>query len=240
MNEFDIFYLCALIVFFWLGFFKGFLRSLIGPACLAFWSIIGVLNYDLDNNVISAVTITIIGSFTCSLILQFLFFLGKHGVHQQHRHYVFWPSRLLGGVFNAGWNGLLVAIIAITLSLLPNNFLGMEPVQKSIMESLSCQKFYTHVISPFPLIKNIHMTISIFKNQTVLQKYQETPEYQAVFSDPKIDHIMKSPKIMKKLQNKNIISLLIDKEVQAVLKDNYLMMKVSELTKRVYQNQEDN
>lgn len=237
MNVFDIFYICILFLSFWLGFIKGFFRSIIGPACLAFWSIIGILNYDLDNNIISAVSVTMIGSFICTASLQLLFFLGKLDVQQQHRNYVIWPSRILGGIFNLGWNGILVASIAIVLSLMPENFLGMRAVQKSISESLSYKKFYTYIITPFPVIENMHLTFSLFQDRALLQKYKETPEYQAVFSDPKIIRIIKDPNMMKKIQSHDGFFLLNDPALKDVLKDGFLMMKISELTKYIYHNE---
>jgi len=240
MNGFDTFYIFALFLFFGVGLVKGLLRSLIGPICLVFWSIIGVLNFDLGNNIVSAVGIALAGSFISSVFLQFLFFLGKRSIQKQHRYYVFWLSRLLGGIVNAGWNGLLIAFLAVFLSLMPENFMGLASVQTNIAESRSYKKFYDYLISPLPLIKHVKVTISLFQDRALLQQYRSTKEYQTVFSDPKVKFLLQDPDIMEKMHSEDAVFLLGHPRVQELLKDEALMTNISALARIIYRDQLDN
>lgn len=237
MNAFDIIYISGLFIFFGIGVIQGFLRSLIGPLCLAFWSIIGVLNYDLNKNIFLAAAIAIIGGLISSLIIKFFFFIGKQNVHAQHRYYVFWPSRILGGVLHMGWNGLIFGCIAAALSIMPSNFLGQQTIQKSVTSSTTYQMFSTYIIAPFPPLHNIQTTLTILQNHALLQRYQDTKEYAAVFSNPKIQELLSSPDITEKLQTKNAIFLLNDQRVKHILNDARLMTNITVLTKMIYREQ---
>lgn len=213
---------------------NGLIRSGVGPACLAFWSVIGILHYDLNSNIISTIMLVISGSFISSAIINILFFIGKRGVQKQHRHYIFWGSRLLGGTLNTLWYGFIVAVITIIISLMPHHFLGLTSTQATIYKSISYEKFYIHLIQPFPAIKNIHMTIVVFKNPRMLEKYKNTPEYQSVFSDPRIKYITQNPEIMKKAYSSDAIFLLKDPLIRKIIQDEDLMKKISVLGQRVF------
>lgn len=234
MNEFDIFYIILLAFFFWRGAANGFVRAAVGPACLAFWSVIGILHYDLNDNIISAIMLVIIGSFISSFIISILFYIGKRSVQEQHRNYIFWGSRLLGGTLNTLWHGFIVAVITIVISLMPHNFLGLTSVQAKIYKSISYGKFYVYLIQPFPAVKDIHLTLAIFKNPRMLEKYKNTAEYQSVFSDPRIKYITQNPEIIKKIRSKDALFLLKDPRIRKILQDKDLMKKVSVLGQRVF------
>lgn len=234
MNTFDIVYISLLAFFFYRGWIKGFLKSCIGPACLAFWVIIGILNYDLNENIISASTITIVGSLVTSFIVHLALFFGTQTVHEQHRNYVFFGSRIIGGILNTAWNGIIIACISMLISLMPSNFLGLTSAQESIQKSISYNKFYNYLINPFPAVKNVHITIAILKNHRLLQKYKGTSEYDAVFSDPKIQYITQNSEIMKKIYSKDAISLLKNPHIYKILQDEFLMIKISNLSKKVF------
>jgi hypothetical protein len=234
MNSFDIIYIMLLAFFFFRGWIRGMLHAIIGPACLAFWTVIGIINYDLTENIIKAITITIVGSFLTSAAIHLLLFIGRRSVHKDHRGYVFIGSRLLGGILNVGWNGLLTAFLAITLTLMPLNFLGLKNAQKNIETSATYAKFYTYLISPFPTIRNVLITVSVFKNYSILKRYKDTPEYQAVFSHPKIQQLINNPDLMKKFYSKDSLSLLKDPYIRDLIQDQDLITNISNLGKRIY------
>lgn len=234
LNEFDLLYITLLTFFFWNGSRNGLIKASIGPACLAFWSVIGILSYDLNGNTISAVLLVITGSFVTSFILSIIFFIGKKSVREQHRNYVFWGSRLVGGSLSTLWNGFIIAVITIVISLMPNNFLGLSSAQAKIYKSISYRKFYTYLIQPLPAIKNTHMTIAVFKNHRLLEKYKDTPEYQSVFSDPRIKYITENPEIMKKMYSKNALTLLKDPTLRKILQDEDLMKKISTFGQMIF------
>ncbi|MEW5894619.1 MAG: hypothetical protein AB1650_02505 [Candidatus Omnitrophota bacterium] len=237
MNNFDFIFIALLFFFLYRGFTKGFLRSMVGPVCLAFWSIIGIMHYDLGDNIISSVMVTIFGSVISTTVILFIFLLGRTQVHKQHRHYVFLGSRLLGAAANLFWNGLLVAVLATLLSLTPRSFLGLEQTQQQIQQSRSYILFYRYLINPFPLVKDIQMTMAVLSDYNQLDRFKDSPQYQNVFSDPKIQNVINNPSIMDKIYSKDAITLLQTPQIQALLKDEKLMMKVSELGRLVYREQ---
>ena len=105
-----------------------------------------------------------------------IIWFGKRNIQKQHRHYVFWGSKILGGVLNAAWFGLIVAFITIVITLMPRNFFGLASTQKIIYESTSYGQFHVYLIRPFPAIKNIYTVTSIFKNPTALNQYSDSIE----------------------------------------------------------------
>jgi len=235
MNSFDIFYLCCLGFFFFRGALKGILPSLIGPVCLAFWSILGAINYDLTNNIIAALKITLIGTAVSTLLLHVIIFLGKQAVSRKYRGYVFWVSRLCGGTINSVWNGTLLAFLSIFIFLLPNNFLGLGQLQKDFSLSTAYEIFYQRLITPFPTIKRVLLTISVFRNRTLIQKYKNKPEYKSFFSNPKIRYITENQNVLNKIYSNNAISLLEDPKIVNILQDEALMKAITDMGREIYQ-----
>jgi len=237
MQNFDIFFLCLLAFFFWRGWTKGMLRALVSPACLLFWAIIGIINYDLNDNIIQTSLITLTGAFFSVLIIHTIFFIGKFTVKKENRSYVFGPSRVIGAVVNTLWNGSLAGILIILISLLPRPFLGLAPLQAAIKESVTYNKLCLRLIDPFPVANNIYQTVSVLQNYKSLDAYRQTREYQAVFSHPQIQAITQDASLVKKFQSKDGMSQLSDPRIQNLLKNEDLMKKVSALAKLIYENE---
>ena len=237
MNTFDIVFIVLLFFFFFRGFLKGFFYTLIGPLCLVFWSIIGIILYDADNNIIASLSMVIFGTIIGTSVVLVTLALWKRQVHEQHRNYVFWGSRILGAVSNTAWNGTLTAALAVLLMLMPLNFLGMEKIQQQIQTSQSYVFFYSYLISPFPVVKNIQVAMSVIKDYRRLEQYRDTAEYKAVFSDPKIQYVVNNTEMMKKIQSKDAMAVIQSPQIQQILKDEHLMMRVAELGKKIYHDQ---
>ncbi|HSV43670.1 MAG TPA: hypothetical protein VLJ10_03860 [Candidatus Bathyarchaeia archaeon] len=237
MQNFDIFYLCILAFFFWRGWTKGILRSIIAPACLLFWMIIGIINYDLNENILEASLITLAGTFFSTLIIHAIFFIGKFTVKKENRSYVFGPSRLTGAAINTLWNGLILGALIILITLLPNQFLGLAPIQAAIEKSVTYTELCQRLIDPFPVINNIYLTISVFKDYKTLGQYTQTREYQEVFSHPQVLAITDNNELMKKFYRRDGISLLNDPRIQSLLKNEDLMKKLSTLAQLIYEKE---
>jgi len=235
-NTFDAVYLFLLAFFFYRGWSLGIFHALIGPACLAFWSIIGIMNYDLNENLLRSAIITISGGVISAFVINTLFFLGKRSVNRQHRHYVFGLSRVAGAVLNTIWNGLICACAAILLTLMPTDTPGLKSWQENITQSRSYIRFEQRLIRPLPVVRNIRTTISVLTRQDALEAYAQTPEYQAVFKDPQIRALTENPEIMNRFYNNDAMALLADPQVQAILENPDIMQKISALGQRIFKD----
>jgi len=235
-NTFDYIYLSMLAFFFYRGWSRGFFHALIGPACLAFWSIIGIMNYDLNENLVRSAVITLSGGVMSAFGINLLLFWGRQSLYRKHRHYVFPLSRIAGALFNTVWNGLIFAYAAVLLTLMPTGTLGPASWQNSITQSVSYLRFEERLIRPLPFVGNILTTISVLTRQEALTAYADTPEYQAVFTDPKIRTLTQDPEIMERFHSNDAAALLRDPQVLAVLEDPQIMQKITALGQRVFRD----
>lgn len=236
LNTFDYIYLSLLAFFFYRGWSRGFFHALIGPTCLAFWSIIGIMNYDLNENLVQSAMITIGGGMIFALGINLLLFWGRQSLYRKHRHYVFLLSRIAGALFNTVWNGLIFAYAAVLLTLMPTGTSGLSAWQNSITQSLSYVRFEERLIRPLPFVGNILTTISVLTRQEALTAYADTPEYQAVFTDPKICALTQDPEIMERFHSNDAAALLSDPQVRRVLDDPLVMQKITALGQRIFKD----
>lgn len=234
MNTFDIVLIIIFGIAFFIGLNRGLLRSAMGPCALSLWAIIGIVNYDLNGNVIKSIFIIVAGTLITTLAIGILFYLGKKNIQDRHRYYVFIGSRIAGAILNLLWYGFFVTIIASIIMLLPNNSFGLQSMQSSIARSASYPKIYTYFVRSFPIIEKAFLAIAVFKNPEKCERYKETHQYQALFSDPRIKYITENPDILSKFYSKDAFSLLQDPHIREILQDDAVMLKVSKLAEIIF------
>ncbi len=231
----DYFLLVFWAVCFLIGWGNGLLYALIGPFSFFVFLIVGILYYDVTNNLITAIFVTSGGTIVLSILLTLLFFLSRRTVDKNFRHYVFWASRLLGGLLSLLWKGGLTMIVIFFISLLPPQLWDLERLQKNIEQSLTWGWFTESVIKQTPLAKNIFDSLLILKNPDQLKKIAKTPEYQNFISDEKIQELAEDEEVQELIEEENYSELIFHPKFLAILRDEELMKKISLIAEKVYQ-----
>jgi len=234
----DLVVLLLLIFYIYRGWRKGILRSLIGPVSLVICGMIAMIHYDLNENMITSLSIAVGGAFILTILLSVVLSLMRLTVDKEYRDYVFWGSRLLGSIFNLVWKGALLGFFLIALSLIPSNLFGLQKAHDDIVGSFSYSVAHRLTSSIKPT-KELMETFDLINDSHYMDKLAETDEYEQLMNDEKIQELREDPEIAKMMDEKNISGLMSNPKIIEMLQDDEFMLKINELSRKAYQQKQD-
>jgi hypothetical protein len=230
----DIVVLVLMAFFFWRGWHSGLLRAFLGPICFGICLIIGVIHFDLTNNIMTALMIVGLGTWGLSTLLRLSLFIARRGIPKDHKNYVFGGSRLLGGIVSVFWAGSITLIILFVLAILPIPIAKFAEIQKDIHSSYTYGLLNNYVLYKNPATQKTVMALYILQDPVQMQKLSTLPEFQSFFSDPKIQDLLLDTEIVKLIEKKDAAHLIAHPKVKAIITDDGLMGKLFRLSKTLY------
>jgi hypothetical protein len=232
MTDFIVFML--LLFYLAHGWYIGFLRSILTPACFILCVLFAVINFDLNYNIVHSSLIVILGTFILSTIMRTFLLLMRRTVDKEFRNYVFWGSRLLGSIGSVCWRGVVTAVILLLVTLMPAQSNNMADLQNDILKSRAYSLVYQYGLDRVPIARHVVLTLSIFKDPAKTRQLSEMREFQAFFGNPNVKSLMADPNLTNALNKKNFLALLSNPYLKSVLFDQYLMKTLSNLSEKIY------
>jgi len=234
----DLVVLLLLIFFTYRGWRKGLLRSLIGPVSLVICGMIAMIHYDLNKNLVTSLTIAIIGSVVLSIVAMIVLSLMRLTVDKEYRDYIFWGSRLLGSIFNLIWKGAIISSILLSLAMLPTHIFGLHKLHTDVVESVSYSVAH-RLISKIKPAKEAAETLDLLNDSHYLDKLSSTDEYEKLMKDEKIQELRNDPEVAEMMDNKDIAGLMSNPKIIELLQDDEFMLKINELSRKAYQQKQE-
>ncbi len=227
---FDYIILAFLISFFISGWTKGAFRSFIGPIAFIFFSLIAVINYDLNQNLVKSLAIVAIGTSVTMIIVWILWTLSRRAVPAEERYFLFWGSRLVGGIVTLAWRGIILALILIFITILPTSMVGQRAKQ-IIKESRTYAAIHIYLTDFLPYMEKTSRFVEVFASPSWSEPIQDTSAYQGFVENEKIQSLLNDPETMEQIQNKDIVQVLSNPKVTSILTDEELMQEFTALVK---------
>lgn len=231
----DFFILILIVLYLGHGWHVGLFRSLITPLSVLVCSVIGILNYDLDENIVTALLIVLIGTLILSTVLRALVFIGRRSVQQEYRSYVFWGSRLAGSLASVLWKGAVTVVILLIILVLPGDTSDLRDLQNNILQSKTYAYINTYVLDQAPVIKNVFMTLSVFKDPLRSKQLSEIKEFDQFFSSPKVQNLIHDKDLEEEIKGRDIHRIISNPQLKAVLQDERLMQTLTRISRRLYE-----
>jgi len=235
----DLVVLALFLIYFLLGWRKGIVRVLIGPASFAVCFVIAILNLDFNYNIVKSALILTLGTLVLSIIINLFFYIGKFSMEKEQREYVFIGSRILGSLLNLAWKGGVTLFLLLVLTFVPLNAFGLDKARGNMKNSVSykfTQHFAYNNIKP---VREITATLAILKDPTFMAELSKTHEYEAFFRSEKIQNFVNDKQIIKHIQDNNIFGLVTNPKLLDIINDDKLMKRFTKLTKRAYETKQD-
>ncbi len=233
----DLIVLLLLIFFVYRGWRRGLLRSLIGPAALVICWVIAMIHYDLNKNIFTALSIAIGGTFILTIAAHIVLSLMRLTVDKEYRDYVFWRSRLLGGLLNLVWKGAMIGLILLALALVPPGPFGLQKMHNDITGSF----FYAQaqrIVSAIKPAKDTVDTLEMINDSHYLDKLSETKEYEALMNDKQIRDLRQDPEIAEMMDKKDIAGLMSNPKIIKLMQDEEFVKKLNELSRKAYEQKQ--
>lgn len=236
-NGVDITIGILLLIFIFIGWKKGFLRSLIGPICFGIFVVIGIIVYDATENLFRALLTVVLGTLICSFIINLLAFLAQRTVQESDRGKKLVASRLLGAAINVSWKSLVLGAVLILLC----EVAYIHPRMKDLGTAVEASASYAFVTRYFvyrnPRTRQVVETIAILRDPELLAQVKNTPEFRTVYADPKVSGILNDAELRRQIREGEIKNLLQNPRIKDLMQDEELMRKLSKLSRAAYRTQ---
>jgi len=226
-----------LIIFFLIGWKKGFLRSLIGPICFGIFAIIGIIVYDATDNLFRALTVVVMGTLISSLVINLLAFLAQKTVDPNERGKKLLLSRLVGGILNLSWKTMILAASLILLCEISYIYPQWRHTGATVEASASYKFITRYFVYRSPRAKQVINTIAILRNPDLLAEVKNTEEFRAFYDTPKVRNILGDVELRRQIREGEIKNVLENPLIKNMMEDDDLMKKLSRLSQAAYRAQ---
>lgn len=234
LNTTDAIVLVLFLFFFWSGWRKGLLRSILGPLSLLLCSVAGIVYYDVSGNMFKAATIALAGSFILAFVIRILLFMGRATADKQYRDQTFIVSRILGGLLNLAWKGTIVLAVIFFTTLVPLNLPTLKTIKDDINSSKTLAYLNLYALSKTGKVRDAMKVFDVLKDPSKFETVTATKEYRAFATNPKVKEAFSDQDVVKLVEDRNVSQLLTHPKIKDLLRDEEVMKDFSDLVKKIY------
>ena len=185
----DSIMLAALLYFFYRGWRKGALRTLLGPITLIAGFCAAFIYYQQTRNIPISLLICFLGPIALKVFISLMLKIWDKATDKKVPLSIF--SRLFGSLFNILWSGSYIVLFIISIGLLPMRFGWLEKIQDDVAASKSYTMINQFMEKKVPATSsNIKKLTAIFQNPDKLQQFQSTKEFKALMTDDNLKEMI--------------------------------------------------
>ena len=219
----DLIIFCLLLIFFWAGWLKGILRSLIGPISLGLSLAAGLIYYWITQKFFYSVLISLFGPIALNIILSIILKTWNKTVSDKSSPKL--TSRILGGLFSLLWYGSIFMVTLILIAVVPIRIPGFSKIQEFILLSKTYSAIDKLTGNKIAILFDVKNMITILKDPQTKAAIESSPAYQTLTADHNFKNLFADKNLLKSFEHQNTIQLLSNQKVQAVLNSKDSLQK---------------
>ncbi|MEW5895528.1 MAG: CvpA family protein [Candidatus Omnitrophota bacterium] len=236
LNFIDFALLGAIAFYFWRGWSKGFILSLVGPVSLILCFLYGFFYFKSTSNFLVGLLICLLGPMAINMIVSGLIATIKKAGKSDNKggkEESEFLGRLAGGIFNIAWISLILFIMVIIISMIPFKIPGLANLGTAVKNSAVFSIISSGMGDRFSFLKKGVQPIDLEKAENYFPELKETSEYLDLMKDDRVKDLMNDPSIIKKIEEKDFVALLNNPKIQAIMNDPQLLRKFLILNKKM-------
>ena len=220
----DTVILILFLYFFYSGWCKGLLLTILGPILLVFCSIASYVYYVKTGNIIASLLISIIGPFTLNIAFSFLIRLSRTATKDDQP--TFSLGKFFGGCLSLSWGGIVVLLILFLVMILPGDFQWLNNIQAAVAESRSYKMIGVLTNNKAPAEAfNFNKLKETLTDPKRMKKVESTQEFKDFIDDPLIHELFSDDETNRQIQERSISELLSNPKIQSILQDEEALKK---------------
>ncbi|MGE0268490.1 MAG: hypothetical protein AB7S78_08565 [Candidatus Omnitrophota bacterium] len=226
-NSIDIAVLVLFLYYFWRGWKKGLLGSVLGPISLILGCILSYAYFLKTQNVVISLAISLFSPIFLQGTVAIL--LKIWSIPTPKKNTLSLTSRLIGSAVSLAWSGGMIIVLILLIMVIPSGF----PYAGKTRDVLSETKTYA-------LINYYAHQNSLQNEPEKMERLVKTDEFKKVIEDDHFKEIMNDPDIQKYLKEKDIEGLMNDKHARekmaGMLNNRDLVMMLFEFQKKMIED----
>ncbi len=233
MNFTDICFILVLTILSITGYYRGFLRTIIGP--LAFLAATGAafLFFKKTNNVLTAMSIGLFGpiflGWLINLLLDNTFLRNKLPVTSP-------LSRFGGLLFNAAWGGFIFLSLLAILIIMPLDVFNLRDVNDNARASMTYKIFkdsFTSLgITPPNEAKKCASGACSMSNEKK-RELASDDEMQEIMNDPRVLKLISDPAMQAAIEKQDIAAIMSNPIIFELGKDPAFIAKAMRIYPKI-------
>ncbi len=206
------------------GAYQGFLRSMVGPACLLVATAIGYSAYLTTHQPAVGIFIAFLGPILLTWGAN-SYIRAKYGDQPMHLTFL---SQFSGAVVNVLWGGTILCLTLLIITLLPYDQAGLKAIKNDMNASITYGTLEKIVVKKQEKKKDSPescMSGTCSMSPDDLEALWDDKDIQDLLNDPRIQKIINDPTLRETIQKKDIASLLGHPALMELAQDPSLMAK---------------
>ena len=209
------------------GWYKGFFRTLLGPLAFLICFIGGHAYFLKSYNFWMGFLIVAVGPFFLTIILSIILNLWNRHLDRGLPPFIL--SRFLAATAGMVWGGCFIILTLVIFMILPLHFPKWEAIKTDITDSYSYAIIAKFIKDKIPHLGGIESAFDASQNSEKWAELKQTPEFQAVYTDPKMEKILTDAVTTQQIKNKDILGLLTNPKIIAAWQDPKVVQKILRL-----------
>jgi len=228
----DSIILIILCYFFYKGWRKGFLKTLLGPVALLIGCFMGFSHYHKTQDITTSLVISIISPFVITILASLVLKLWNKAVNNDDPLPL--ASRLMGSAFSILWGGGYLAMMVLLIGIMPVRFGWFEKVQDDVLASKSYALVNHWAGDKIPIASlDVKKITNVLQNPEALEQFESTEEFETLMGDDLLKELFADEETAEQIRTKNYSQLLANPKMQAVFQNPELLKKIFALNKKI-------
>ncbi len=233
-NAIDGIVLVLLIYYFWRGWRKGFLGSLLGPISLIIGGLLSYSYYLKTENIVMSLVLSVAAPFVLHITLALLLKIWSIATSKDGKMSPL--NRLLGSAFSVIWSGGMMILVLLLVMVIP----GKVPYIDRVHQVIAPTKTYALIArytgqTASTQGGNVHSSpmIQFLENPEKFEYLSNTEEFKAVMENSKVRRLLEDADVREHLQEKNVLKLMTNDKMKSLLEDKDLIKDFFALQKKI-------
>ncbi len=228
----DYITIAAFLYFFFNGWRKGFLKTLLGPLSLIIGCFAGFAYYQKTQNMAMSLGISILGPFAINILASIVLRLWHKAVNGDIPLSPI--NRISASALSILWGGSYLALMLLLIGITPLKISWFEKMQNDVLASKSYAFIDRQIGNKMPdTILDVKKITGLLKDPEKLEKFQSTEEFKALSSDELLKDILSDEETAEQIKSQDYGALLANPKIQEVFQNEELLKKIFALNKRI-------
>lgn len=236
-NTIDIILVLLGLIYLLMGYNSGTLRALLGPIAFAVSCFSGMMYFDLTQNIVMGLLITVFGTLILTVLFKTVLSLSRVTVDKKYRDYLFLGSRVAGSLISLLWKGSITLSLMFLLMFLPDTISGIDNIKTNIRKSLTFHLMNRYTFRNQPTPESILNSLAVFKDDQKLYELSKTNEFQQLYNNKKIQDVLSDENILEMIRERDYGKLITHPKIIALIKNDVAMKDLTTLSKKLYEMQ---
>ncbi len=214
-------------LFFIIGCFKGFFKSIIGPISLIACGTYAIIHYNQTQKFFLCITIGMLGPIILNICISILLKVFRKMFNREEN--ISGISRFAGGLISLSWRGFYFVLMILLVVMIPIKNPKFVTFKKALKDSSTYKLAKLHFGDKNFLFTNLEKVSSAIEDPQIMKEISQSKKFKDLLTNSKVQTLYEDPEIQELITDKNYTALITNPKIQKMMQDKDLMLAFTEI-----------